>query len=247
MLKRLIGYSFLVMIFFLLVPSFANAYPGSTDSNGGHVCQTDCSKYGLKDDEYYYYQDGQVVKVLGMITGTAKTAVSKPTTSNFAYNDAVKQGELLNSKLFKYNEAINSGNIEKINALYDAFTKQLKQVESKIGKVPGSKNRAKLNETYVRPSKIAIERTIYEVSQLRLFNVVNNLIEQNKLNEAKAKLKVLDRLKKRAVDIKKIGGYKALPNKIDITLRKKENDLHILINDSDVDVSDKELEVDSIE
>ncbi|WP_299087561.1 YHYH domain-containing protein [uncultured Metabacillus sp.] len=140
----------------MLTPSLASASPGGLDSNGGHTCRTNCAQYGLNNGEYHYHRNGEIVRV-------PSNTPSKPTvnTSNSAYNEAVKLGNILTSQLLSYNQAINSGEITKINNLYDSFTKQLKVVESKIGKVSGSSNRSSLNEKYVKPAKVAIERTIY--------------------------------------------------------------------------------------
>lgn len=242
-LKKTIIYSLLVSLSLFSASSFASASPGGTDSNGGHVCRTNCSQYGLKTGEYHYHRDGKIVKVPTSKPSASSTSKPVASTSSLAYNEAVKQGELLNSKLSEYNQVINGGNIEKINALYDTFTKQLKNEELKIGKVPGSTNRAKLNEKYVRPSKIAVERTIYEVSQFRLLNIINNLIEQKKVNEAKSKLQVLDRLKKRAVEIKRAGGYKVLPSTVDAVLRQKESSLRAATGNNGPIAAVKNMEV----
>lgn len=42
----------------LLLPSFANAHPGRTDSNGGHTCRTNCEKWGLEYGEYHFHNGG---------------------------------------------------------------------------------------------------------------------------------------------------------------------------------------------
>lgn len=34
------------------------AHPGRTDSSGGHTCRTNCSKWGLADNEYHYHNGG---------------------------------------------------------------------------------------------------------------------------------------------------------------------------------------------
>lgn len=197
-----------------------NASPGGLDSNGGHTCRTSCSQYGLEAGEYHYHRNGEIVKV-----STPTTSTSTPTsttTSNLAYQDAVKQGNILKSNLTSYNQAINSGDITKINGLYDSFTKQLKLVESKIGKVSGSSNRSSLNDQYVRPAKISIERTIYEVSQYRLLNTISNNLSSEQLNQAISNTEKLERLKKRAQEIKDAGGYQQLPNAVNYSLRSVE-------------------------
>jgi competence protein ComEC len=34
------------------------AHPGRTDKDGGHTCRTNCEKWGLKEGEYHYHNDG---------------------------------------------------------------------------------------------------------------------------------------------------------------------------------------------
>lgn len=201
----------------LLIPSLSNASPGGLDSNGGHTCRTNCSQYGLETGEYHYHRNGEIVRINKPTTNTSST--------NVAYNDALKQGNILKSQLTSYNQAINSGDIIKINKLYDSFTKQLKNLESKIGKVSGSSNRSKLNEQYVTPAKVAIERTIYEVSQHRLLNNIKANVSEGNLNKAITDTEKLERLKKRAEDIKKAGGYLPLPSLVNQTLRFSEADI----------------------
>jgi len=132
---------------------------------------------------------------------------------------AQKAGNKLLSELSTYNYAIDSGSITKINSLYDRLTSQLRATELAIGKVSGKSNRASLEEKYIKPSKIAIERTIYEVSQYRLLNNVGSLISKNNISAAENQLSKLDRLKKRSIAIKKAGNYKALPVNIDRSLQ----------------------------
>ncbi len=131
---------------------------------------------------------------------------------------AEKAGSKLLSELSAYNSAINSGSISKINSLYDRLTSQLKATELATGKVSGKSNREILEAKYIRPSKIAIERTIYEVSQYRLLNDVGVLISKNKISTAEDQLSKLERLKKRSIAIKKAGNYKALPANVDRSL-----------------------------
>lgn len=82
-----------------------------------------------------------------------------------------------------------------------------------------------MNEKYITPAKVAVERTIYEVSQIRLMYVIVDLIESGQTSEIDSKFKVLDRLKNRADEIKDTGGYKALPSIIKTDLESLEGDL----------------------
>lgn len=205
-----------------MTPMITNASPGGLDANGGHTCRTNCSQYGLTTGEYHYHRNGEIVKVTKPTTNTSTPSTSTTTTSTAAYQDAVKQGNILKSKLSAYNQAINSGDMTKINGQYDVFTKQLKLVESKIGKVSGSSNRSSLNDQFVRPAKVAVERTIYEVSQYRLLNTISQNIADGSIDQAISNTDKLERLKKRAKEIKDAGGYQQLPSAVNNTLRSTE-------------------------
>lgn len=145
--------------------------------------------------------------------------------SNLRLFEAFLQGNILDLRVYPYEEAIDSGKIETMNQLYDHVTKQLKLTQQRIGQVSGSKNRAEMNEYYVTPTKMTIERTIYEISQYRLLNVISNDLTKNDIESAKQRFETLNRLKDRAVKIKEAGGYDSLPVEIEQSLRNKENTL----------------------
>lgn len=48
----------LTVFLFTISVTTAHAHPGPTDANGGHYCQTNCEKYGLKKGEYHYHNKG---------------------------------------------------------------------------------------------------------------------------------------------------------------------------------------------
>lgn len=160
-----------------------------------------------------------------LLSPTFGTVIPENTVSaasaSSAYQDAVTQGNNLLSKLNVYKQAINSGDIDKVNNLYDALTKQKKTTEIKIGAVSGAANRSALLKKYVTPAKIEIERTIYEVSQYRLLKSMETklYVEEYTIEEDMAKIQ---RMKNRAAEIKKSGGYQALPVNIPNSLREYE-------------------------
>jgi hypothetical protein len=47
---------FAVMSLSVVLPGHAIAHPGDTDSRGGHVCQTDCAKWGEVDGAYHLHR-----------------------------------------------------------------------------------------------------------------------------------------------------------------------------------------------
>lgn len=52
----------IIMAMFILPISLSEAHPGKTDANGGHICKTNCNKWGLKDGEYHIHRDGKVIR-----------------------------------------------------------------------------------------------------------------------------------------------------------------------------------------
>ncbi|WP_078431828.1 hypothetical protein [Metabacillus halosaccharovorans] len=159
------------------------------------------------------------VTALILITSSAQMANAETPRG---YSAAEREGQKLHQEMQAYNKVINSGNLHQINNHYNQFTTQLKATEKKIGQVSGSANRNQLNNKYVHPAKIAVERTIYEVSQLRLLQSIEGSVNQNQLEKAENDTAKLGRLIKRAEDIKKIGGYKSLPKTANQFLREKE-------------------------
>ncbi|MCM3410261.1 hypothetical protein KDJ21_008490 [Metabacillus litoralis] len=144
------------------------------------------------------------------------------TSSQVTFQQAYKQGEVFSEKILTYYRAVEAGDIEKINHLYDDFTSDLKKIEQTIGKVPGYQNRKNLQRWFVHPAKVDIERTIYEVSQYRLLDKVTDKVEADQLEAAESLLDKLDRLKKRGKEIKQTTGYKSLPRQIYNDLYLKE-------------------------
>ncbi|MGG3801442.1 N-acetylmuramoyl-L-alanine amidase [Metabacillus fastidiosus] len=137
----------------------------------------------------------------------------------------MEDGDTLKQYLGELEDTINRGQITEIDKQYDKYSNQIKKVEATIGKVPGSENRRVLLDYYITPAKVAKERVIYEVSQYRLLNKLDALIKQGKLSKAKNDFAVLERLKKRAVDIKIAGNYEKLPSGIEQSLLQLEQSL----------------------
>ena len=47
-----------VIVVLLMTITPISAHSGRTDANGGHCCRTNCAKWGLRDGEYHYHNDG---------------------------------------------------------------------------------------------------------------------------------------------------------------------------------------------
>lgn len=141
------------------------------------------------------------------------------------YDWAVYDGESLKRDADRMEKSLNEGDIIGVHVMYDTVSRKIAAVEKSIGKVSGKSTRDKLTAKYVKPAKVLRERVIYEVSQMRLLNKIAKSIINNELETAKADLSKLNRLKKRAIEIKKAGGYAPLPKKIDEYLINKEDEL----------------------
>lgn len=226
MRKLLFLLSFAVV--FLSSENVSFAHPGGLDSNGGHTCRTNCAKWGLKDGQYHYHNPDGSISLTKPKPAPAPAPKPTPTPStDIYYKDAVKQGDILQSELSQFNRAINSGNVYEIDKQYDDFTQQIKRTERAIGKVSGSTKRKELNNKYINNAKVAVERNIYEISQLRLVKKIDGLVKSNRVLEAQNEVAKLDRMKVRAADIKKAGGYAALPQGVYNGLFEQEKNMQL--------------------
>ncbi|MFD2214982.1 CAP domain-containing protein [Metabacillus endolithicus] len=160
--------------------------------------------------------------VLLITTILMNIGINKTYAAEFRKVDFEAQN--LEAILEVFNDRIDYGNIGIIDSYYDLLSTYIKIVETEVGKIRGKSNRDKLNETYVRPAKIARERVIYEVSQYRLLkNIGLQVIDGN--SDISSDLNKLTRLKKRAVAIKEAGNYEDVPSYIDSSLEMIENSL----------------------
>lgn len=73
---------FLTLIFTFLFGTFASAHPGRTDSNGGHTCWTNCSKWGLKTGEYHTHNGGSATS-----NSSSSTNINDKDCTDFADYD----------------------------------------------------------------------------------------------------------------------------------------------------------------
>ncbi|MFV2047095.1 hypothetical protein KDJ21_007215 [Metabacillus litoralis] len=162
-----------------------------------------------------------VALLFTILVGSLLPAISEAST-DVNYNNAVKQGNSLRLLTISFNASIDDGDIAVIDSMYDDLSSEIKKTEKMIGKVSGSKNRKTLNEKYVTPAKVARERVIYEVSQFRLLFVIEDWFQKNDFESMEKDYAKLERLKKRSVEIKKAGGYKALPTSVNSELDSYE-------------------------
>ncbi|MFY4775113.1 CAP domain-containing protein [Metabacillus sp. RGM 3146] len=125
---------------------------------------------------------------------------------------ASREGQTLQSLSYEFSKQVKAGNVYSINSEYDSLSSQILRTEAAIGKVSGKASREKMNQTYIKPAKILKERVIYEVSEYRLMYDAGRDILSDKGSRVKAKTAKLDRLSKRAAQIKEAGHYTPLPS-----------------------------------
>ncbi|MFA6391631.1 MAG: YHYH domain-containing protein [Patescibacteria group bacterium] len=53
-----------LLVLFLSSSNVAFAHPGRTDSNGGHVCRTNCASWGLKTGQYHKHKKAVKKKIV---------------------------------------------------------------------------------------------------------------------------------------------------------------------------------------
>lgn len=131
--------------------------------------------------------------MIALTIGVTTQASAAP--PSVAYKDADKSGKVLTELRLSFEESIDAGNLELIDISYDDYSAAIKKTERAIGKVSGKTNRRALLEKYVTPAKIARERVIYEVSQLRLLHIILGLQSSTNSQKLKQLSKSLSALK----------------------------------------------------
>jgi hypothetical protein len=121
--------------------------------------------------------------------------------------DAVKVGIQLDQERSEFQEELIQQ--QQLNDLtvqqYDEFSAFIRKNERVISRLYGQGNRQTFASRFITPAKIAKETVIYEVSMYRLMDQIETLIEQQNFAEAKEKFAMLERLEKRAAEIKARG------------------------------------------
>jgi hypothetical protein len=121
--------------------------------------------------------------------------------------DAVKVGMQLDQERNDFHakliqqQQLNDSTVQQ----YDEFSAFIRKNERVISRLYGQGNRQTFASRFITPSKIAKETVIYEVSMYRLMDQIEAFIEQQNFAEAKEKFAMLERLEKRAAEIKARG------------------------------------------
>jgi L,D-peptidoglycan transpeptidase YkuD (ErfK/YbiS/YcfS/YnhG family) len=147
-------------------------------------------------------------------TGTKKTELQNGLDAVKMYQD--RSARFIDAIQYGKNTVTKSTNNVSTIVQSDSFNQELvshyhqlsaaiNKEEAIIGKVYDAETRKNIAEVFVMPAKIARETVVYEVSIYELLSKINHLIDQNNTLTAKAELEKLDRLKNRALDIKRSG------------------------------------------
>ncbi|MEC2076096.1 hypothetical protein [Metabacillus fastidiosus] len=98
---------------------------------------------------------------------------------------------------------------------YNKLSAAIKKAEGVIGKVRGDQVRKAFGKSFLLDAKLTREAVIYEVSQYQLLKQIDASIKAGQLDKADADFAKLERLKKRAVEIKE-DGRKLYPGRNDV-------------------------------
>lgn len=102
-----------VIVVLLMTITPISAHSGRTDANGGHCCRTNCAKWGLRDGEYHYHNDGGSSSSSSNSSGNSST--NQSTTPKAV--DYTKQGETAGYNYKKANLDANKKAIENVRNL----------------------------------------------------------------------------------------------------------------------------------
>lgn len=127
--------------------------------------------------------------------------------------DAIKVGEQLSKDTESLKKYINKEelNDEMVEA-YHQLSEQIRKAEQVFSKVYGEKSREAVRDEFLIGAKIAKESVIYEVSRYILQDQISKQIEKEEIAEAKENYAKLNRLERRAEEIK-ADGNKLYPGK----------------------------------
>ena len=102
-----------VIVVLLMTITPISAHSGRTDANGGHCCRTNCAKWGLRDGEYHYHNDGGSSSSSSNSSGNSSTNQSATPKAV----DYTKQGETAGYNYKKANLDANKKAIENVRNL----------------------------------------------------------------------------------------------------------------------------------
>lgn len=183
--------------------------------------------------QYYSVEDSKLTKEFLKAYNQAKANITKAENAGIKDNklkaqlesaknellkaarliDAIKVGEQLAEDTETLKQYINKEelNDEMVQA-YHQLSEQIRKAERVFSKVYGEKNREAVRDDFLLNAKIAKESVIYEVSRYILQDQISQQIAKDKIAEAKENYAKLNRLERRAEEIK-ADGNKLYPGK----------------------------------
>ncbi|MTH54782.1 L,D-transpeptidase family protein [Bacillus mangrovi] len=111
--------------------------------------------------------------------------------------EAELYGMLAKTRTADYSKVIASTSIYSLDRAYNPFLSYISRAEREINEVSHQESRKNLLESSIKPAKISLDRTKYQVSMHRQMNKVHSLLQNKKTADAKKEFEVLDRLKSR--------------------------------------------------
>ncbi|MGP4078998.1 L,D-transpeptidase family protein [Pseudalkalibacillus sp. R45] len=145
--------------------------------------------------------------------------------------DSVKVGDDLLGWRNQLHYFIDAQTInDEMVSTYHNLSYVIRKAERVLSKAYGNEYRSLLNDKFITPAKITKEVVIYEVSRYELHKEISTHIEAGELELAGDKIAMLDRLEKRAKEIKEAGNelypgkYPSLPE-IEATLMNEKEQI----------------------
>lgn len=191
LLSSLIGMCCII----LLLPSIISAHPGRTDSNGGHVCRTNCEKWGLEYGEYHHHNGGgsKSNNSTGSSSDTSKpvpTPKSEPTPKPEPKPKIDKKQGQANKHFQQANSYYNSGDyqsaideLEKIYKLGKNNSKTDSLVRKSLAAIYGLATSAFKKEDYSTAKEHIKYITDNQYTSDQLNQKADALLEEIKVSE----------------------------------------------------------------
>ncbi len=86
-MKKKILFLFVVYSIVLCIPNSVFAHPGKTDGNGCHYCRTNCSKWGLNNNEYHCHSGNTYTNSRGQIYNSDGSLISGDSSTDSGSNN----------------------------------------------------------------------------------------------------------------------------------------------------------------
>ena len=99
------SFKIIISISMLIIPISVFAHPGRTDSSGCHTCKTNCSSWGLDNNEYHCHNGNTYTNSKGDVYDKAGTKISSGSASN---ENTTSKEEIQNNNVTSKDETTNN-------------------------------------------------------------------------------------------------------------------------------------------